>query len=274
MIAELADVGVCRTAVENFRPVTTPGVESTPPLDFSPPLTMHPERIKVEWLPDSYATWDEATEAFKLHQVGTRSSHYSNKFDSQWSKRRWAKLLEFDRTARARFEDCYTALLTFTASTVNEFGTPIPPIDHYHHLQSSKETRIKRLKRLIPYDFVYYEVTGIHRSGYCHIHLGLWIDGPVGREHLEPAIDAHVNNCDYASWDGHPSESISAIRPVGDTLLEANAGYEPASGLAGYLGWNLPGLVSGGVLGEEEHRIRGAAVLAAGGIRPTSSSRW
>ena len=90
-------------------------------------------------------------------------------------------------------------MLTFTASSTDDSGNPLPPVDHLDGLLESWDAIRRSLDRVL--DENRYERLAIlepHKSGYIHIHMAVFVDGKVTSTDFEPVIESHVNNCDLA----------------------------------------------------------------------------
>jgi hypothetical protein len=106
-----------------------------------------------------------------------------------------------------------------------------------------------------------------HESGYLHVHVEVFVRGPIDPEEFQPVIDAHLRNCDLAGEEAHeivadePDESAVSVHRVG-----ADRGDDEIENLAAYLSEYL-GTYGGDPLDQPEHQQMASAVLWATGRR-------
>ena len=106
-------------------------------------------------------------------------------------RERWGKLL-------------HTAMVTLTCSTTDDDGRPRPPVEHLRDLLSSWEAVRRSLSRVLEgRDWEYLAILEPHKSGHVHIHLGVFVKGPVAAEQFRPVLDAHLRNCETAREEAH-----------------------------------------------------------------------
>jgi hypothetical protein len=195
--------------------------------------------------PDDPTTLNEVARA-------TASNPY-RQFSSAWSRHKWRQLLGHHRHVRDWQES--TVLMTFTGRTrLQGANQHLPPVTHCEQIRASRQARNKALSRAMEDIDQWRAITvvGVHETGHCHVHTGIWADELVGAGRFEPVIQAHLNNCDLAEPDGHGA---------GATTIRSDS-----AGLTAELGKNVPGLDTRGdrthgLPGEPEYRQFGATVL-------------
>lgn len=70
-----------------------------------------------------------------------------------------------------------------------------------------------------------------HASGYAHVHVALFIEGPIRAGAFKSAMDAYVSNCLAASADAHdPSEGAVSVSMGVDNLAAYLSAYVMKSG--------------------------------------------
>ena len=163
-----------------------------------------------------------------------------HRFDPEYSDKQYAKLKDLERGISDEYgKRLHTAMLTFTAS-----GDGVPGADHLEELDSSWGPVTRELRRVL--DGRRYERLAILEphpgdgvnNGYLHIHMAVFVDGPIRAEAFQSVYDAHVRNCDLAERDAHTTDDID-VRHAGadradlddDSTLDELAIY-----LAEYLG--------------------------------------
>jgi len=216
----------------------------------------------------SYIEDKEGTEAIFENSVGDRvTGGDPHRFDPAYSAKQYAKLKDLERGLRDDYgKRLHTAMLTFTASSTDDDGEPLPPVDHLDELLSSWEAVTRSLRREM--DGRRYERLAIlepHKSGYLHIHMAVFVDGPIRRDDFAPVIEAHLRNCEAAGRDAHDlaDDSTVSVRHVG-----ADRSEDTIENLGTYLAEYL------GAYGDDpreaaEHVQKSNAVLWA-----TEKRRW
>lgn len=190
-----------------------------------------------------------------------------HRFAPEYADKQYAKLKDLERGLRDEYgKRLHTAMLTFTASSTDDEGEPLPPVDHLEGLLSSWEAVTRSLRRSM--EGRRYERLAIlepHESGYLHVHMAVFVDGVVSSERFAPVVEAHLRNCDLAGEDAHdPSDrSTISVRHVG-----ADRSEDTVANLGTYLAEYL-GAYGGDPLDESEKVQMGNTVLWATGKR-----RW
>jgi hypothetical protein len=146
--------------------------------------------------------------------VGDRiQGNKPHRFHPEYADKQYAKLKDLERgISEAYGKRLHTAMLTFTASSTDDSGNPLPPVDHLDGLLESWDAIRRSLDRVL--DGTRYERLAIlepHKSGYIHIHMAVFVDGIVTSTQFEPVIESHVNNCDLAGWTAHDLEKDDTI---------------------------------------------------------------
>jgi hypothetical protein len=164
-----------------------------------------------------------------------------HRFDPDYSAKQYAKLKDLERGLSSDYgKRLHTAMLTLTASSGPD-GVPVAPVDHLNELDSSWEAVRRALAReLDGRRWEYLAILEPHKSGYLHIHIAVFVDGPVTTSTFAPVIEAHLRNCDLAGREAHDvaDDSTISVRHAGadrdvddDDQLDELACY-----LAEYLG--------------------------------------
>ncbi|WP_180271826.1 hypothetical protein [Halorubrum persicum] len=232
---------------------------SAPPSRFRPLTERNGVTLRQEvrdWhdLDDAPISWKGATDAWGSYirdkedvetvfedVSGNRASGSKpHRFDPEYADKQYAKLKDLERGISEEYgKRLHTAMLTFTASSTDDDGRPLPPVDHLDGLLSSWEAVRRALDRAL--DGRRYERLAIlepHQSGYFHIHMAVFVDGPVRTSTLAEPIEAHVRNCDLAEWDAHDldDDSTVSVRHAGGDRTDDDSLDELAIYLAEYLG--------------------------------------
>ena len=128
-----------------------------------------------------------------------------NRFTPDYREMLYAKAQSLERGLRGRWGKLlHTAMLTLSASATDDDGNPRPPVEHLSDLLSSWEAVRRELSRTLDgREWEYLAILEPHKSGYTHIHLGVFVKGPVVAEQFRSVLDAHLRNCDGAGREAH-----------------------------------------------------------------------
>jgi len=128
-----------------------------------------------------------------------------NRFSPEYREMLYAKAQSLERGLRERWGKLlHTAMVTLSASSTDDAGRPRPPVEHLEDLLESWEAVRRALSRVLDgREWEYLAILEPHESGYVHIHLGVFVKGPVVAEQFEPVLDAHLRNCPSAGPDAH-----------------------------------------------------------------------
>ena len=133
-----------------------------------------------------------------------------HRFHPEYANKQYAELKDLERgISEAYGKRLHTTMLTFTASSTDDFGNPLPPVDHLDGLLESWDAIRRSLDRV--FDENRYERLAIlepHKSGYIHVHMAVFVDGYVSPETFQPVLESHVENCDLAGWTAHDLDEI------------------------------------------------------------------
>jgi hypothetical protein len=136
-----------------------------------------------------------------------------HRFSPEYADKQYAKLKDLQRGMEAEYgKRLWAGMLSFTASSTDDDGHPLPPVDHLEELNSSYSAVTRELRRVLDgRRFEYIAILEPHKSGYIHIHIAVFVEGVVSAETFAPVIDAHVRNCELASEDAHSVEDDSTV---------------------------------------------------------------
>jgi len=170
-----------------------------------------------------------------------------NRFTPEYREMLYAKAQSLERALRDRWGRLlHTAMVTLTASSTDDAGRPRPPVDHLDDLLASWEAVRRALSRSLDgRDWEYLAILEPHESGYAHVHVGVFVKGPVVAEQFQPVLDAHLRNCPTAGEDAHQlfdengePDAVSVHRAADRRDLDGieNLGAYLASYMAGEYG--------------------------------------
>jgi hypothetical protein len=164
-------------------------------------------------------TWEEATERFRSwysdqrdtqivveNELGGREAFRTpNRFTPEYREMLYAKAQALERGLRERWGRLlHTAMVTLTASSTDAQGQPRPPVEHLNDLLGSWEAVRRALSRVLDgRDWEYLAILEPHESGYVHVHVGVFVKGPIVAEQFQPVLDAHLRNCESARREAH-----------------------------------------------------------------------
>jgi len=140
------------------------------------------------------------------NQYGERAGFRTpNRFTPEYREMLYAKGQSLERSLREQWGRLlHTAMITLTASTTDGHGRPRPLVDHLLDLLESWEAVRRALSRVLDgREWEYLAILEPHKSGHAHVHLGVFVKGPVVAEQFQPVLDAHVRNCPTAGEEAH-----------------------------------------------------------------------
>lgn len=164
-------------------------------------------------------SWGEATDRFRAwfdesqqtaivveDDLGEQAAFRTpNRFSADYREMLYAKAQSLERGLRARWGKLLnTAMLTLTASSTDDNGDPRPPVEHLRDVLGSWEAVRRALSRVLDdREWEYLAILEPHKSGYVHVHIGVFVRGPIVAEQFQPVIDAHLRNCPTAGEEAH-----------------------------------------------------------------------
>jgi len=220
------------------------------PLTDRDGISLRSELRDLSSIGDRPVSWDLATDRWRnyIRDKEDVQSVFENcagdrvhgskphRFDPEYADKQYAKLKDLERgISEAYGKRLHTAMLTFTASSTDDSGNPLPPVDHLDGLLESWDAIRRALDRAL--DGTRYERLAIlepHKSGYIHVHMAVFVDGKVTSTEFEPVIESHVENCDLAGWTAHDLDDDSTIS-VRHAGADRNDSDEQLDELAIYL---------------------------------------
>lgn len=128
-----------------------------------------------------------------------------NRFTPEYREMLYAKAQSLERGLRDRWGKLlHTGMVTLTCSTTDDDGRPRPPVEHLRDLLSSWEAVRRALNRVLEgREWEYLAILEPHKSGHVHIHLGVFVKGPVVADQFQAVLDAHLRNCETAGEEAH-----------------------------------------------------------------------
>jgi len=189
-------------------------------------------------------TWGEAVERFGSWYEDQRDTRVvvengegdrtgfrtPNRFTPEYREMLYAKAQSLERSLRDEWGPLlHTAMVTLTASTTDDDGRPRPPVAHLRDLLSSWESVRRALSRVLDgREWEYLAIIEPHASGYAHVHLGVFVKGPVVAEQFQPVLDAHLRNCEGAGEKAH-----RAVEEEGDGAVTVHRAADRRNGPGG-----------------------------------------
>ncbi|MFY4815490.1 replication protein [Haloarcula sp. AONF1] len=179
-----------------------------------------------------------------LVRAPLRNSHqpeYGNKY--------YARFKALERRMCMEYDNPQTAMLTLSGSSKNRNGHWRCIVDHLRDVIDSWRPERGRgvyhsLREALDVDAVseweYAIAVEHHKSGYGHVHVGIFADGELNEKMFRPVIDKHLEVCDIAHRDGHdyyhpdPEKRPISVNPLADNVEDGVNNM--ASYLAAYIG--------------------------------------
>jgi len=158
---------------------------------------------------DRFDSWYSSQRETKIVVENQRQERAAfrtpNRFTPEYREMLYAKAQSLEKGLRDRWGKLlHTSMLTLTCSTTDDDGRPRPPVEHLRDLLSSWEAVRRSLSRVLEgREWEYLAILEPHASGHVHIHLGVFVKGPVVAEQFRPVLDAHLRNCETAGEEAH-----------------------------------------------------------------------
>ena len=172
--------------------------------------------------------WEEATERFGAWYDDQRDTQIvienelgemqafdtPNRFTPQYREMLYARSQALERGLRDRWGKLlHTAMLTLTASSTDDCGNLRPPVEQLRDLDASWEAVRRALSRVLEdREWESLAILEPHENGYVHVHIGVFVKGPVVVEQFQPVIDAHLRNCPTAGRSAHELTEQVTVR--------------------------------------------------------------
>jgi hypothetical protein len=184
---------------------------------------------------------EDVTTVFRNDAGDEARGSKPHRFHPDYADKQYAKLKDLERgISDAYGKRLHTAMLTFTASSTDDDDNPRPPVDHLDDLLASWDAVTTALSRALEgRRFERLAILEPHQSGYIHVHMAVFVDGPITASTFHPVIRSHLRNCDGAEWDAHDLEddsTISVHHAGADRDVDGDGLDELAIYLAEYLG--------------------------------------
>jgi hypothetical protein len=161
---------------------------------------------------ERFAGWYDDGRSTKIvveNERGERTGFRTpNRFTPEYREMLYAKAQSLERSLRKRWGSLlHTAMVTLTASTTDEKGRLRSPVEHLRDVLESWEAVRRSLSRVLDgREWEYLAIIEPHRkrsAGFAHVHLGVFVKGPVVAEQFQPVLDAHLRNCPTAGREAH-----------------------------------------------------------------------
>ena len=199
-------------------------------------------RVLAEWR-DWYKGYESAHITFERGDGKTARTRLTNAYQPEYGDTYYAKLKDLERAVDREYEGLTTAMLTFSASTLNAEGNPRCPADHMREIADGWDTARKRLyEALDGWNWEYVRVweptseTGKGPAGYGHLHVAIFVETPGEASRLirpgrfRPVMEAYT--------DATPSAHPAAHRADGSavSIRDGEGLGSPAGYVAEYIG--------------------------------------
>ena len=130
-----------------------------------------------------------------------------HRFDETYMRKQYARVKQAERHYTGRYGSNYgVAMLTLTASNTADDGSFVPYLDHLEDLKNGYRRARNRLNKVLAdcEEWDYVAIVEPHKSGYAHIHLGVFFAGTeLETDDFRPVIRSHLSNCDRAGEEAH-----------------------------------------------------------------------
>jgi hypothetical protein len=165
----------------------------------------------VDWqeATDRFLSWysDQRDTAVVVENEHGETASFSQpcRFSPEYREMQYARAQALERGLRQEWGKALrTVMLSLTCSSTDDSGRPRPPVDQLRDLLASYDAVRRELARTLDgRDWEYLAILEPHDSGYVHLHIGVFVRGPVVAEQFESVLDTHVENCPTAAAEAH-----------------------------------------------------------------------
>jgi len=130
-----------------------------------------------------------------------------HRFEDAYMRKQYARVKQAERHYTASYGSNYgVGMITLTASNTADDGSFIPYLDHLEDLKNGYRRARNRLNKVLEdcEEWDYVAIVEPHKSGYAHIHLGVFFAGTeLETDDFEPVVRSHLNNCERAGEEAH-----------------------------------------------------------------------
>jgi len=149
----------------------------------------------------------------------TVRSRLENSYQEGYANRYYARIKDFERGVKRTYGDLTTGMLTFTASTENDDGGPRCPADHMMEIREGWRTARKVLHKVLDgRTWQYVRIWEPHKSGYGHLHVGVFVQGELEADTFRPVFDSYTSNVTAAGSKAHRVEGDDAAISINDDV--------------------------------------------------------
>jgi len=142
-----------------------------------------------------------------------------NSYQPEYGKRYYARLKDLERGIERTYESLTTAMLTFSASTLNANGQPRCPADHMRDVADGWDTARKQLHQVLSgKNWEYAKVWEPHSGGtngaggYGHLHVAVFVeDDDLPGEVFAPVLESYRGRCGPAGREAHSVENAVSV---------------------------------------------------------------
>jgi hypothetical protein len=212
------DTGLRPVSVEPGRTLRSEAV-----LDSSEGPQARPWYAVVNEWREWYADYRSMHVEYEGPDGETSRTRLENSYQPEYGKRYYAKLKDLERGIEREFESLTTAMLTFSASSLNAEGMPRCPADHMREIAAGWDTCRKQLHQVLSgrnweYAKVWEPHPGGERSagGYGHMHVAVFVEADdLEADEFRPVMESYVANTKPAGREVHTvDEAVSVNNEV------------------------------------------------------------
>jgi hypothetical protein len=168
---------------------------------------------------DWYADYRSMHVEYENGEGKTVRTALENSYQPEYGKRYYAKLKDLERGIERRYEGLTTAMLTFSASTLNAEGNARCPADHMREVAEGWGTARKHLyQALSGENWEYAKVweptseEGHGPPGYGHMHVAVFVEADdLDAERFEGVLNSYVANTKPAGSEAHTVDEAVSV---------------------------------------------------------------
>lgn len=130
-----------------------------------------------------------------------------HRFNKAYMRKQYARVKQAERHYKGRYGSNFSvSMITLTASNTDPNGEFVAYLDHLEDLKNGYRRARNRLNKVLDdrEEWDYVAIVEPHKSGYAHIHLGVFYTGrDLKTQDFKPVVESHIRNCERASEAAH-----------------------------------------------------------------------
>lgn len=147
-----------------------------------------------------------------MHEYDEGSKEAAHSSNKPYADKKYAKAMGAADVLQDELSNPYTVVITLRGDRTNANGEARAYVDHLHDLYESNSYVTQWFRDNLG-EFGRLSALCAEDTGHAFIRHALWVDGPIARKDVQPAVDTHLEHCAIARESNHITNTID-IRMV------------------------------------------------------------